>query len=90
MENRQKQTEKIYKAALEAVINNSGELEFDMDTTLDGVALAIATLMAGYEKESDGSFTIDMMAEDFGMRLIRSYNAIRRAEQQDTEQQDTN
>lgn len=90
MENRQKQTEKIYKAALEAVINNSGELEFDMDTTLDGVALAIATLMAEYEKVSDDSFTIDMMAGDFRRRIIRSYNAIRRAEQQDTEQQDTN
>lgn len=79
MENKIEQMEKIYKAVLETVANESGAA-VDLNITLSGMALAVATIMATYEGEYPDDITIDMMAEDFKKRIVRSYNSIRRIE----------
>lgn len=79
MENKIEQTEKIYKAVLETVANESGAA-VDLNITLSGMALAVATIMAAYEGEHPDDITIDMMAGDFKERVVRSYNAIQRIE----------
>lgn len=79
MKNKIEQMEKIYKAVLETVANESGAA-VDLNITLSGMALAVAAIMATYEGEHSDDITIDMVAEDFKERVVMSYNAIQRVE----------
>lgn len=79
MENKVEQMEKFYKVVLKTVANESGAVE-DLNITLNGMALAVVSLFRIYKKVHPDDITIDMMAEDFKERIVRSYNAIQRVE----------
>lgn len=69
-EKRIQQTKDICVKVFEALIGAAGEEDYlDMDVSLNGVAMALASLFLQYNEQADDDITIESMIEDFKNRI---------------------